>query len=131
MARSLQKYLRQEATGFAGGTTWRRRRRKEYGTMVQATMVTGICSTCSNLATCYQFARRGPVFFCELFEGCRPPNPAPSVPTERRRRSPAAEVVDPVEEIPHLMGLGVKGDLRDTCWHPKSPEGVWNCEEHE
>ena len=36
--------------------------------MVQATMDNAICSTCNNMTTCYHFARRGPVFFCEQFD---------------------------------------------------------------
>jgi hypothetical protein len=100
--------------------------------MVQATRVTGICSTCRNMATCCYFATRGPVFFCELFEveGHTPPNPAPPVRRAPRRRPAPARVGNPVREIPRLKGLCVNCELRSTCTYPRPPEGVWYCEEY-
>jgi hypothetical protein len=99
--------------------------------MVQATRATGICSICSNMPTCYYFAWRGPIFFCELFEaeGHRPPNPAP--PVRRAPRRPAlARVGNPAGKIPRSKGLCENCEHRFTCTYPRPSEGVWHCEEY-
>jgi hypothetical protein len=96
--------------------------------MVQANKATGICSTCNNLPTCAYFARRGPVFFCELYDDHAPSNAGPDTPS---RPHPAPErTLEPDEEAPGLKGLCVNCDLRHTCTYPKAAGGIWHCEEY-
>ncbi|MHC4127480.1 MAG: hypothetical protein ACYSWT_09360 [Planctomycetota bacterium] len=98
--------------------------------MVQANMVNGICASCNNLATCFHFARRGPVFTCEQFDDHVPSRSNPTPQQQQLRNERAAFAAKSREETQRLKGLCVNCEHRFTCAYFKPPGGIWHCEEY-
>ena len=84
----------------------------------------GLCATCSNDPVC-TFPRKPQVSVmdCLEFEGENLEEDHGSSPAaqESRRRSPAPPAHEP--------GLCFWCEHKTTCTFPKSPGGVWSCEE--
>ena len=84
----------------------------------------GLCATCRNAPTC-TFPRRAdrPVRECLEFDGeLRAAEPRATVAPLRAQRA---------QERQTEPGLCGWCDLRDACTFPRSPGGVWFCEEYQ
>lgn len=84
----------------------------------------GLCTTCANVPGCTLAGnRRVPVMQCLEFAGENATIAAvrPTRPTAAR-----AEETSPFAREP---GLCSWCEIRETCTFPKSPGGVWSCEE--
>jgi len=89
----------------------------------------GLCSTCSNAATCtFTRGQKKPVWECEEFEAeeaCRIETTGTDKPS---RTYPYV-----AEDADSDKYLGLCGDCenRQGCIFPKPEGGVWHCEEYQ
>jgi hypothetical protein len=88
-------------------------------------LYTGLCRDCENSPTC-TFPREPlrPVWSCDEYT---PPTSSPAPLPERVSVSPSAPA--PSAEAEEVKGLCRYCLNRVTCQFPKSPGGVWHCEE--
>lgn len=94
----------------------------------------GICSLCNIASTCiYPRDSTRPLLFCDEFDcssidsKCTDPDPA-AIKTCARSFKPETERAEKSEG--KKMGLCRLCDNRPTCTYPKSPAGIWHCEEY-
>jgi hypothetical protein len=84
---------------------------------------TGLCSTCAHKATCTtRMSFNGQIFHCEEFDNLTDHLPKPSANGVGEQRVSF--------EYAPLKGLCMNCDKARTCSLPKSPEGVWYCNEY-
>ena len=88
----------------------------------------GICSTCIYVDTCVRRASHdNPVWECNGFD---------NVPLELNKPKIVRSTNVPIENASETdsnkyLGLCKNCSSRKTCTHPKSPGGVWHCEDYE
>jgi hypothetical protein len=103
---------------------------KEIGAMQTINGTGGLCLTCNNVPNCYYHARRGPVLFCELFDGYAPPAERPCR-TEAAWPAESSTLQAAAHEDAKYSGLCMNCRHRGTCRHPRPTGGVWHCEDYE
>ena len=82
-----------------------------------------LCSTCSHAEACGgRSTLERPIFFCEMFEV--------SAPGSALTQAAAAAPSDG-PDAGKYKGLCLNCENRADCTAPKSPGGVWHCEEYQ
>jgi hypothetical protein len=90
----------------------------------------GLCVTCIYAETCaLRFATEGAVLMCEEFDD-RVPDAGATPVAEAEVEHPAPAVLSMATGLSALKGLCMDCEDRETCRLPRSPEGVWDCEEY-
>ena len=89
----------------------------------------GLCSTCVHVSACaFRIQAGQAVWQCNEFDSHT--DHAAPLGDDRERPDEKPDVPDASEPLQTVKGLCVNCEERDNCLRPRSPEGVWHCEEY-
>ncbi len=106
-------------------------KKEELEAASQRQASSGLCSTCKDAPIC-TFPRTPlkAVWQCEEFDGYETPAREPAAMSPASKSASRFSPSEKEFSSDRYKGLCTICDDREACIFPKSPEGVWHCEEY-